>query len=46
MPLPTWLSASGYLLRLYVGLIAIDVAFQTGCCTFVLANYMKTIPSR
>ena len=26
------------------GLIAINVAFQTGFCTFVLANYMKTIP--
>lgn len=28
----------------YVGLIAINVAFQTGFCTFVLSNYMKTIP--
>ena len=27
-----------------MGLIAINVAFQTGFCTFVLANYMKTIP--
>jgi multiple sugar transport system permease protein len=44
MPLPTWLSASGYLYDSYVGLIAINVAFQTGFCTFVLANYMKTIP--
>jgi len=26
------------------GLIAIHVAFQTGFCTFVLSNYMKTIP--
>ncbi len=37
-------SASGYLYDSYVGLIAINVAFQTGFCTFVLANYMKTIP--
>jgi multiple sugar transport system permease protein len=44
VPLPTWLSASGYLYDSYVGLIAINVAFQTGFCTFVLANYMKTIP--
>ena len=28
----------------YIGLIAINVAFQTGFCTFVLSNYMKTIP--
>ena len=28
----------------YLGLILINVAFQTGFCTFVLSNYMKTIP--
>jgi multiple sugar transport system permease protein len=44
MPLPTWLADSGYLYDSYAGLIAINVAFQTGFCTFVLANYMKTIP--
>lgn len=44
MPLPTWLADSGYLYNSYAGLIAINVAFQTGFCTFVLANYMKTIP--
>jgi multiple sugar transport system permease protein len=44
MPLPTWLSDSGYFYDSYVGLIAINVAFQMGFCTFVLANYMKTIP--
>jgi multiple sugar transport system permease protein len=27
-----------------VGLILINVAFQTGFCTFVLSNYMKTLP--
>ncbi len=26
------------------GLILINVAFQTGFCTFVLSNYMKTLP--
>src|SRR3954454_19924690 len=26
-------------------MIAINVAFQTGFCAFVLSNYMKTIPS-
>jgi multiple sugar transport system permease protein len=42
--LPTWLSSSGLLYDSIVGLIAINVAFQVGFCTFVLANYMKTIP--
>jgi multiple sugar transport system permease protein len=44
MPLPTWLSDSGLFYDSYIGLIAINVAFQTGFCTFVLSNYMKTIP--
>ena len=44
LPLPYWLSDSGVFYDSYVGLIAINVAFQTGFCTFVLANYMKTIP--
>jgi multiple sugar transport system permease protein len=44
MPLPTWLSDSGLFYDSYIGIIAINVAFQTGFCTFVLANYMKTIP--
>jgi multiple sugar transport system permease protein len=44
IPLPTWLSDTGYMYDSYVGLIAINVAFQTGFCTFVLSNYMKTIP--
>jgi multiple sugar transport system permease protein len=45
LPLPTWLSDSGLFYDSYVGIIAIHVAFQTGFCTFVLSNYMKTIPS-
>jgi multiple sugar transport system permease protein len=44
IPLPTWVSDSGYLYDSYLGLILINVAFQTGFCTFVLSNYMKTIP--
>jgi multiple sugar transport system permease protein len=43
--LPMWLSSSGLMYDSIFGLIAINVAFQTGFCTFVLANYMKTIPS-
>ena len=39
---PTWVSDSGTLLNSYYGLIAVNVAFQTGFCAFVLSNYMKT----
>jgi multiple sugar transport system permease protein len=45
IPLPEWLSDSGQMYDSYVGLIVINVAFQVGFCTFVLSNYMKTIPS-
>jgi multiple sugar transport system permease protein len=45
IPLPNWLSDTGLAYDSYIGLIAINVAFQTGFCTFVLSNYMKTIPS-
>jgi multiple sugar transport system permease protein len=41
---PFWMSDSGTLLNSYWGLIAVNVAFQTGFCAFVLSNYMKTIP--
>jgi len=44
IPLPTWLSENGKMYDSFVGLIAIHVAFQVGFCTFVLSNYMKTIP--
>jgi multiple sugar transport system permease protein len=44
--LPGWLSGgSGLMYDSFFGLIAINVAFQTGFCAFVLSNYMKTIPS-
>ena len=42
--LPAWLSSSGTLLNNQLGVILINVAFQLGFCTFVLSNYMKTIP--
>jgi multiple sugar transport system permease protein len=45
IPLPEWLSDSGQMYDSYVGLIVINIAFQVGFCTFVLSNYMKTIPS-
>ena len=44
IPMPALLSDSGTLLNTFVGLIAINIAFQLGFCTFVLSNYMKTLP--
>jgi multiple sugar transport system permease protein len=44
IPLPLWMSDSGQLLDSYWGLILINIAFQTGFCTFVLSNYMKALP--
>ena len=44
IPLPTFMSDSGQMLGSYWGLIAINIAFQLGFCTFVLSNYMKTLP--
>jgi multiple sugar transport system permease protein len=41
---PTWFSESGTLLNSYWALILVNTAFQTGFCTFVLSNYMKTLP--
>ena len=46
MPWPDFLSDTntGDLLGTKIAVIIIHVAFQTGFCTFVLSNYMKTIP--
>lgn len=44
IPLPHWLSDSEVMLDSYLGLILVNVAFQTGFCAFVLSNYMKTLP--
>ena len=44
LPSPTILSDNGLWYDQYFGLIAIHVAFQLGFCTFVLSNYMKTLP--
>jgi len=45
-PWPDLLSDAntGHLLGTKIAVIMIHVAFQTGFCTFVLSNYMKTIP--
>jgi multiple sugar transport system permease protein len=44
LPVPEWISPTGNLLNTHLGLILVNVAFQTGFCTFVLSNYMKTLP--
>lgn len=46
-PWPDFLSDTdtGSLLGTKIAVILIHVAFQIGFCTFVLANYMKTIPT-
>ncbi len=44
IPLPLWMSDSGQMLGSYWGLILVNTAFQLGFCTFVLSNYMKTLP--
>ncbi len=41
---PYWFSESGTLYDTYYAVIAVNVAFQTGFCTFVLSNYMKALP--
>ena len=46
IPIPEFpiFSESGELRGSLLGLILIHVAFQSGFCTFVLSNYMKTLP--
>ncbi|WP_030436718.1 carbohydrate ABC transporter permease [Actinoplanes subtropicus] len=43
--LPDWISGNGLLYNSYAGLIVINISFQLGFCVFVLANYMKTLPT-
>ncbi len=44
LPVPKPLSDNGLMYDQYLGVALIHVVFQTGFCTFVLANYMKTLP--
>ncbi|HEY3523215.1 MAG TPA: carbohydrate ABC transporter permease [Candidatus Limnocylindrales bacterium] len=44
LPLPGPLSDNGLWYDQFFGIIMIHVAFQLGFCTFVLSNYMKTLP--
>jgi multiple sugar transport system permease protein len=43
LPLPRLISDSGLLYDSLFGIVLIHVVFQTGFCTFVLSNYMRTI---
>jgi multiple sugar transport system permease protein len=43
-PLPLSVSDSGSLINTYYIVIAVNVAFQLGFCTFVMSNYMKALP--
>jgi multiple sugar transport system permease protein len=43
LPLPRFISENGLLYDSLFGIVLIHVVFQTGFCTFVLSNYMKTI---
>jgi multiple sugar transport system permease protein len=43
LPLPRLISDSGLLYDSLFGIVLIHVIFQTGFCTFVLSNYMRTI---
>lgn len=44
IPLPYWMSDSMTMYDSYWAVIAVQVAFQTGFCVFVLANFMRTLP--
>ncbi|MBX6754352.1 MAG: carbohydrate ABC transporter permease [Thermorudis peleae] len=43
-PMPHFLSDNGLLYDQYIGIIFIHIVFQLGFATFVLSNYMKTLP--
>jgi multiple sugar transport system permease protein len=44
LPIPRLVSDNGLLYDQYIGIILIQVVFQTGFCTFILSNYMRTLP--
>jgi multiple sugar transport system permease protein len=44
LPVPAPLSDNGLMYDQYIGIALIHVVFQVGFCTFVLSNYMKTLP--
>jgi multiple sugar transport system permease protein len=44
LPLPQILNDQGVLYDSTIGIILINIIFQTGFCAFVLSNYMRTLP--
>jgi multiple sugar transport system permease protein len=44
IPMAPPLSDNGLIFDQFLGLVLIHTTFQTGFCTFVLTNYMKTLP--
>jgi multiple sugar transport system permease protein len=44
VPVPAPLSDTGSLYDQAIGLVVLHVAIQVGFCTFVLSNFMKTLP--
>jgi multiple sugar transport system permease protein len=44
IPLPAFMSDSLSLYDSYWAVLLVHIAFQTGFCVFVLANYMRTVP--
>src|SRR5919197_729446 len=44
LPLPAFFNDRGLFYDSYIGIIVIHIAFQLGFCTFVLSNYMRTLP--
>ena len=44
IPMVPPVSDNGLLFDQFIGVILIHTTFQTGFCTFVLSNYMKTLP--
>lgn len=45
VPLPAPLGDSGSMYNQLIGVVLIHVCFQLGFCTFVLASFMKTVPT-
>ena len=44
LPMFAPLSDNGLLYDQYIGIVLIHISFQLGFCTFVLSNYLKTLP--
>ncbi|WP_329113568.1 carbohydrate ABC transporter permease [Streptomyces sp. NBC_01465] len=45
IPLPYWMSDSMTMFDSYWAVVLVQVGFQMGFCVFVLANFMRTLPT-